>query len=80
MSNGSTTTDLIIIEKWITSRHGTPCIVKETKDLLRVRFDSMQDELEEITWARFFQIFKEKNLQFLYEESEESRFYKFVSE
>jgi hypothetical protein len=74
-----TTTDMIEIERWITERDGKPSIVWDTEDLLRVKFDSMQDDLEEITRARFFQILKEKELKFLYDESSESRFYKIVN-
>ncbi len=79
MNNSTTTKDPITIEKRITKRKWVPSIVDWTKDLLRVKFDSTQNDLEKITRSRFNQIFKNKNLSFLYDTSENSRFYKFVS-
>ena len=38
----------------------------------------MDEDLEEITWAKFFEIFEKKDLTFLYEDSDESRFCKFI--
>ncbi len=79
MTTTQTTNDPIQIEKRVKARDAVPCIVKGTEDLLRVRFDSLQDNLEEITRARFFQVIQEKNLQFLCDTSEKSRFYKIIS-
>jgi hypothetical protein len=72
------TTDIRLMEKWIEARSGTPAIVKDTSDLLRVKFDSMEDDLEEITWAKFFKTFKDNKLVFMYEEDINSRFCKFI--
>jgi hypothetical protein len=72
------TTDARLIELWIKKRGGAPSIVKSTADLLRVKFDSLDTDLEEITWARFFKVLKENNLAFIYEDDDASRFCKFI--
>lgn len=72
------TRDLVEIEKWIKERKGHPAIVKDTDNLLRIKFDTLDDDLEVITWAKFFQIFKEKDLRFVYSLEEDSRFCKFL--
>ncbi len=76
-----TTTDLVEIEQWVKERDGVPSKVNGTDNLLRVKFDNLEEDLVEITWAEFYKTFKENNLQFLYDPSEEdSRFHKFISE
>ncbi len=72
------TQDLHQIETWITERKGRPAKVRGTEDLLRVKFDSMDDDLEPITWAKFFETIQSKDLKFLYEDAPDSRFCKFV--
>ena len=74
------TKNLQEIEKWIKERNGLPSIVKDTPDLLRIKFDNTEDSLEEITWAKFFKAFKDNDLVFIYEEDISSRFCKFVYE
>ena len=66
------------IETWVKSRKGVPSKIKGTKDLVKIKFDSMEDRLVPITWYDFFQILKDNNLTFMYEDNEESRFCKFV--
>ncbi len=73
------TTDLRLIEKWIKERGGVPAIVGGTTDLLRVKFDTMDNSLEKITWAKFFSTFKDKDLAFIYEDDIKSRFCKFIN-
>lgn len=72
------TTNVRIIEKWIKARGGKPAIVKGTPNLLRVKFDPLEEELEEITWAMFFKTFNDNNLTFLYNNDKDSRFCKFI--
>jgi len=79
MSQTEETKDLIKIEKWVKKRAGVPAIVKDTKDLLRIKFDSLDSSLDEITWAKFFKIFKDNKLIFIYESDEASRFCKFIN-
>lgn len=79
MEKAKSTQDWVLIEEWVKNRKGIPCKVKGTEDLLRIRFDPMEKDLEEITWAEFFQIFDKNKLKFLYEDSKDSRFYKFIN-
>lgn len=72
------TTNTRLIELWIKKRDGVPAIVKGTDDLLRIKFDSLDEDLEKITWAKFFKIFRENNLAFIYEDKSDSRFCKFI--
>ena len=73
------TTNLKLIEKWIKQRGGVPVVVKGTPNLLRVKFDTMDDSLEKITWAKFFSTYRDKNLAFIYEDDVNSRFCKFIN-
>jgi len=73
------TNDVRQMEIWIKKRGGVPAIVKGTSDLLRVKFDLLDNDLEKITWAKFFKTFKDSNLEFIYEDDADSRFCKFIS-
>lgn len=88
MSSSETTTDHDTIRKWIEDRGGIPTIVRGTEDdegegILRVDFAERDDQLEEIPWDEFFEIFEDRGLAFLYQEETkdgaESRFFKFVN-
>ncbi|MDT0643923.1 hypothetical protein RM553_13880 [Zunongwangia sp. F363] len=87
--DSKTTTDHETIKKWVEERDGQPALVKGTTDsgkgggLLRINFPGYAEEnLENIEWDKFFTIFDENNLQFLYQEKlkdgNESRFFKFI--
>lgn len=88
-ASSKTTTDHKKIRKWVEDRDGKPCIVKGTEGdegggLLRIDFPGYSgDNLEEISWDKFFEIFDSRNLQFLYQDEtaggKESRFFKFIS-
>lgn len=78
------------IKKWVEDRDGKPALVKGTGDngkgggLLRINFqDEQEEDLENIEWQKFFTIFDEDKLKFLYQENtkdgSESRFFKFVN-
>ena len=47
------------IEMWVKNRKGVPSKIKGTKDLVKIKFDSMEDRLVPITWYDFFQILKD---------------------
>lgn len=90
MSDSKTTSDHETIKKWVEERDGKPALVKGTGDsgkgdgLLRINFPGgAEDSLENISWDKFFSIFDENNLEFLYQEKtkdgSESRFFKFVN-
>jgi len=74
------TTNIKLIENWVKQRGGVPAVVKGTPDLLRVKFYAIDDSLEKITWAMFFNTFKDKNLKFIYEDAVDSRFCKFINQ
>lgn len=89
MSSAKKTTDHDEIREWIEERDGRPSIVGPTAEngrkggLLRVDFGDQDEELEEIEWEEFFEIFDENDLVFLHQDKtadgEVSRFNKFVS-
>lgn len=86
-----TTTDLKEIKKWAEEREGKPSIVKGTEDskndggVLRINFPGYrgEDTLEEISWDEWYKIFKERDLEFLYQDKtadgKESRFFKLIN-
>ena len=84
MSEAKTTTDHEEIRKWAEQRDGHPARVKDGGEggILRIDFGKPEDSLEEIGWDRFFEIFDENRLAFLYQEKTKdggpSRFNKFV--
>lgn len=82
------TTDHGVIQRWIEERGGRPAVVGATYQqngggVLRVDFGDPEENLEEISWQEFFDIFDENDLQFLYqddlESGQESRFYEFTN-
>ena len=86
-----TTKDHSTVKKWAEDRNGKPAVVESTSNssegggLLRINFPGYaEDNLKNISWEEFFEIFDENNLQFLYQEEkqdgQESRFFKFVSD
>jgi hypothetical protein len=86
-----TTTDLNEIRKWAESRDGKPAVVKSTENgkkgggVLRIDFPgySGENSLETISWEEWYEIFKDRNLAFLYQDQtangKESRFFKLIS-
>ena len=87
-SDSHTTTDHKKIQKWAEDRDGKPAVVESTAKngggLLRINFPGYaEDNLKNISWEEFFEIFDENDLQFLYQEETkdggESRFFKFVN-
>jgi hypothetical protein len=85
MSEAATTTDHDEIRRWAEKREGRPARVK-TKDkggVLRIDFGEPDEELEEISWDEFFEIFDDNDLAFLHQDKTASggtsRFNKFVN-
>ena len=83
-----TTTDHKVIREWAEARDGKPAIVEGTDKngggLLRINFPGYaEDNLKEVSWDEFFEIFDENDIEFLYQEETkdggESRFFKFVN-
>jgi hypothetical protein len=66
-----------LIKHWVEKRNGVPAIVSGTDDLLRIKF-SESEELEEISWERFFNLLSKNDLLFIYDNEDDSRFCTFV--
>ena len=85
MSSSDTTTDHNKIREWAEARGGHPAKVDTggKGGILRIDFGEPEENLEEINWDEFFQIFDENELAFLYQDKTadggESRFNKFVN-
>lgn len=79
-------TDHKKIRKWIEERQGRPAIVKSSENqeggILRVDFQEPDESLQEVSWEEFFEIFEERKLAFLHQDTtaggKKSRFNKFV--
>ena len=84
MSSSNTTTDHDEIRKWAEARDGHPAMVKTRGrgGVLRIDFGKPEDNLEEVSWDEFFDVFDENKLAFLYQDKtadgSTSRFNKFV--
>ena len=85
MSETKRTTDKKTIQSWVEAHGGRPSKVKGSKEggILRIDFGEPEDNLEEIDWNEFFEIFEDSELAFLYQEEagsgKKSRFNKFIS-
>lgn len=88
-AESKTTTSHNEIKEWVEKRGGKPAIIKGTEDsegggLLRINFPGYKEEnLKEISWDQFFEVFDDRNLKFLYQEETadggESRFFKLIT-
>lgn len=78
MSTAVETKDHKTIRKWVEERGGRPAQVKGTGGMLRVEFDKSEENLDPIDWDRFFEIFDERGLRFLYSPEKDNRFNKLV--
>lgn len=85
MSEAVTTTDHNEIRRWVEARKGRPARVKTSGEggVLRIDFGEAEENLEEIGWDEFFQIFDDNDLAFLHQDKTSSggtsRFNKFVN-
>ena len=82
--SSATTTDHDVIRKWAEERRGRPAAVrtKGKGGILRIDFGEKDEDLEEISWDEFFEIFEGSRLAFLHQDEtgdgKTSRFNKFV--
>lgn len=82
--SSSTTTDHDTIRNWTEQRKGRPAAIrtKGKGGILRIDFGEKDEDLEEIGWDEFFEIFEASHLAFLHQDKTEdgktSRFNKFV--
>jgi hypothetical protein len=81
MASANTTTDHEQIRKWAEKHGGRPAKVDTGGEggILRLDFREKDENLEEISWNEFFEIFEENDLALLLSEEKASRFNKFVS-
>lgn len=88
MATSKRTHDHDIIRDWVEERGGVPSIVRASEDasgggFLRIDFGEQEEDLDEISWDQFFEIFERNNLDFVYQDEsddmEESLFFKFVT-
>lgn len=84
MSSSQQTTDHDTIRRWAQEREGRPAVIRTEGEggILRIDFGEPEDELEQIDWQEFFEIFEANGLSFLYQDKtadgDTSRFNKFV--
>jgi hypothetical protein len=55
------------IRKWVESKGGRPAQVQGTDGMLRIDFGKPEERLELIDWKRFFELFDESGVKFLYD-------------
>lgn len=79
------------IRKWVEEHGGIPACTKdnvalsENRGILRIMFsgEKNKEELIELKWSEFFNLFDQAHLAFLYEDNIadgiKSNFYKFIS-
>lgn len=85
MASAKRTRDHDTIREWTEARGGVPAIVEGTGGLLRIDFvegkgsHGHEARLEETDWDRWFEIFDDRELDFLYQDEGDSRFFKLVS-
>ncbi len=84
MSEATTTTNHDEIRKWAEARDGHPAMVDTggRGGILRIDFGEPEENLKQIDWDAFFEIFEDNKLAFLYQDEVKgggtSRFNKFV--
>lgn len=77
MPEAKKTRDHAKIKHWVEQRGGRPAILKDAKhdgggdNVLRIKFDDSEDDLVEVQWRHFFEIFEEQGLAFAYEDGDE---------
>ena len=84
MSSADRTRNHEQIRRWVEERGGIPTIVRGTGGLLRIDFikgaksGGREENLEEVDWDKWFQIFDESGLSFLFSPERDSKFFKLV--
>lgn len=86
MSQSKQTTDHLTIQQWVEQRDGIPTVVEGTESgqgegVLRIHFPEASDDqnFKEVPWDDFFEAFEKNSLAFLYQDTSDSTFHKFVS-
>jgi hypothetical protein len=81
MASAHPVTDHDEIRKWAEKHGGRPSKVDTGGEggILRLDFQEKDEDLTEISWDEFFEIFEDSKLALLLSSEGESRFNKFVS-
>jgi len=81
MSSAEPVTDHDEIRRWAEQHGGRPAKVETDGEggILRLDFAEKDDNLTEISWEEFFEIFEDNDLALLIQPEGQSRFNKFVS-
>jgi hypothetical protein len=68
MRKATTTTDRDEIRRWAEERGGRPSVVRTggRGGVLRFDFGEQEQNLEEVSWDEFFQIFDDSDIAFLH--------------
>jgi hypothetical protein len=85
MLNTIQTSDHKFIQLWAEQRNGRPAVINETTNdnvtgVLRIKFPDDTSNLKVITWEEFFKEFDENGMMFLFSDSPEDRYNKFIYE
>ena len=67
MATAKRTNDHEEIRRWVEAHDGRPAIVAGTGGVLRIDFGEPEQQLEQVSWDRFFEIFDRSNVDFLYD-------------
>jgi hypothetical protein len=84
MASAMRTRDHEQIRAWAEERGGVPTVVKGTDGLLRIDFvegprsGGRESSLEQVDWDRWFEVFDESDLSFLFSPESDSKFFKLV--
>jgi hypothetical protein len=84
MASATSTRDHEQIRAWAEERGGVPTVVKGTEGLLRIDFvegprsGGREKSLEQVDWDRWFELFDESDLAFLFSPEPDSKFFKLV--
>lgn len=85
MADSKVTTDHEEIRQWVEEHDGRPAAVpiqtdRGSRRVVKIYFPDqyVNDPIEDITWDEFFSQFEEKDLAFIYQDDEDSRFFRIV--
>jgi hypothetical protein len=85
LADSKVTTNHEEIRQWVEEHDGRPAAVPGHTDrgssrAVKIYFPDqyLSDPIEEISWDEFFNQFEEKDLAFMYQDDEDSRFFRIV--
>lgn len=83
MADKKITTDHNEIRQWVEDHDGRPATISDrggSSRAVKIFFPDqhVHEPLEEISWDEFFNKFEENDLAFIYQDGEDSRFFKII--